>query len=201
MERQLERAVSLLRSQLVLTSSSPRRLVESPRGATEMAPMEMAPQQQTAEVPAVLARETSQRACGQRPPQQAATRLRQVTAYARRIHRHHRAATSLMLSQQPVLSHQPQVARDPATVVAACVLTQLTMWLTMDLALASNPIGLAVQTGRAVHISPMVRVERALPIDQPFPIAQWDRAEPTKAAADSGSSRRSVGKVLPSAPE
>jgi hypothetical protein len=133
-----------------------------------MAPMEMelAPQQPTAGAPAAQALGTSRRAGVQRPRLQA-TRLRQLTVYARRTHRRRRAATSMVLSHQPVLSHQRRAARDPATAVSACVATQLTMHSPR----ASNPIGLAVQIGRAVHISPTARIERTLQVDQPLPIA------------------------------
>jgi hypothetical protein len=181
-----------------VTTSSPRRLVESPRGATEMAPMEMtmASRQPTAEALTAQAKVTLQRACVQRPRLQAATRLRQFQVDAQRAHQHQRAVKSLVLSQ-PVLSHRPQAAQDPVKAAAACVQTQPASGLARR---SSNPLGLVIQIGRAVRIAPADRIEQALQIHQPFRIVQSDRAEPM-VAADSRQSRRMAVTFLRSAPE
>lgn len=172
-ERQLERPVlPLLRSELVVRTGSPRRLVEeSPRAATEMASMvramATASQQPTAVEPTAQARGTPEPACVQRPRLQA-TRLQPVTVDAQQpAHLHHPAAESL------VLSRQPQGAKDPAKAVAAFVEGQPVVGLPPT----SNPIGLADQIERAAQIEraiqsePAVRIEGA-PRIQPCRIAQ-----------------------------
>jgi hypothetical protein len=172
-ERQLERPVlPLLRSELVVMTGSPRRLVEeSPRAATEMATMARAKatatQQPTSVELTAQARETPQPACVQRPRLQA-TRLRPVTVDAQQpAHLHHPAAESLALSRQP------QGAKDPAKAVAACVERQPVVGLPPT----SSPIGLAdqieraAQSERAVQSEPAVRIEQA-PRIQPCRAAQ-----------------------------
>jgi hypothetical protein len=152
--------------------------------------------QPTAEALTAQARVTLQRACVQRPRLQAATRLRRFQVDAQRAHQHQRAVKSLVLSHRPVLSHQPQAARDPVKAVAACVQTQPVSCL----ARRSNPLGLVVQIGRAVPIAPADRIEQGLQIHQPFRIVQSDRAAPM-GAADSRQWRRMAVKFLRSAPE
>jgi hypothetical protein len=175
----------------------PRRLVESPRVATEMAPMAMASQPPTAEVMTAQATAMSKPACAQRLRLRA--RLQPLKVDALRAHLVHRAARSPLLKHRLVLAHQglsrqPKAAQDPAKAVAACAQMQPAMCL------VSNPIGLAVRVAQSVQIQRAVRIEPALPIGQRFRLAQSHRAEPP-VAADSRQSWRTVVKVLRSLPK
>jgi hypothetical protein len=164
-----------------------------------MAPMAMAMASPppTAEVMTAQATAMSKPACAQRLRLRA--RLRPLKVDALRAHLVHRAARSPLLKHRLVLAHQglsrqPKAAQDPAKAVAACAQMQPAMCL------VSNPIGLAVRVAQSVQIQRAVRIEPALPIGQPFRLAQSHRTEPP-VAADSRQSWRTVVKVLRSLPK